>query len=73
MVYSSAVVRTRANDLIKVQELMDSICVIGLQVPMGIYMCIFILFLPYFIIHEYSYCLVLVYLDGFSVRFKHTS
>jgi hypothetical protein len=52
---------------------MDSIRVIGLQVPVGIYICIFILFLSYFIIHEYNYWLVLVYLDGFSVRFKHTS
>ena len=29
--------RTRANDPAKVQELMDSIRVIGLQVPVGIY------------------------------------
>jgi hypothetical protein len=29
--------RTRANDPVKVQELMDSIRVIGLQVPVGIY------------------------------------
>jgi sulfiredoxin len=29
--------RTRANDPAKVQELMDSIRVIGLQVPVGIF------------------------------------
>ena len=33
--------RTRANDPAKVQELMDSICVIGLQVPVGIYINFF--------------------------------
>ena len=33
--------RTRANDPAKVQELMDSIRVIGLQVPVGIYINLF--------------------------------
>jgi sulfiredoxin len=33
--------RTRANDPAKVQELMDSIRVIGLQVPVGIYINFF--------------------------------
>ena len=46
--------RTRANDPVKVQELMDSIRVIGLQVPVGIYLYLY-LFLLYFFIHEYNY------------------
>ena len=33
--------RTRANDPAKVQELMDSIRVMGLQVPVGIYINFF--------------------------------
>ena len=35
--------RTRANDPSKVQDLMDSIRVIGLQVPVGIFPLMFLL------------------------------
>jgi hypothetical protein len=54
---------TRTNDLVKVQELIDSIHVIGLQqVPVGIYICIFSFNIS--IINEYNCWLVQIYLAG---------
>lgn len=47
--------RTRANDPAKVQELMDSIRVIGLQIPVGISST---LMLYHFPVHTSTTCLV---------------
>jgi hypothetical protein len=63
--------RTRANDPVKVQELMDSIRIIGLQVPVGIYICIFSFYISSSTRPQDG--LVLIFLDGFSTRFKHSS
>lgn len=47
--------RTRANDPAKVQELMDSIRVIGLQVPVGISSTFMLYHFP---VHTSTTCLV---------------
>lgn len=63
--------RTRANDPVKVQELMDSIRVIGLQVPVGIYICIFSFYISSSSSTIIGLWLVLIYLDGL-IRFEHS-